>query len=170
MVENFDVFTEQSQLIARRAYEIALQHRHSTIDESHMLLALLESTDDVLTKLFEVMSLDIQQLKNETYMVMKRQRKVAFWKGQNYQFFATPTIKGLIEDSVSISKKLGQEKVSSAHVFAGLVNVSLKNHQAENGSNVAQILINSKITARKVLEDLKMIDTKSKDNKKAQKT
>jgi ATP-dependent Clp protease ATP-binding subunit ClpA len=165
MIEDFNVFTEHAQLIAKRAYEIALQHRHFTIDESHVLLSLLELPDEMLKKIFDFMSLDVQKIKDETYVVMKRQPKVAFWKGRNYQFFTTSTIKSSIENAVSISKNLGEEKVSSAHIFAGLVNASLNNHHAENGNNVAQLFVNSKITPEKVLEGLKIVGDDSMEDK-----
>ncbi|MBI4928258.1 MAG: hypothetical protein HY835_10865 [Anaerolineae bacterium] len=156
-IDRFNVFTEQSQLIAQRTHELAVQFRHATIDESHVLFALLESSDEHLSRLFDLIALNVRPLKNETYTIMRRQRKVAFWKGQHYQIFVTPTIKVLIENAFSISKKFRHEEVMPVHLFAGLVEASLRNHQAGEGSDVACLLIENKINPEIVLESLEIV-------------
>ena len=152
MIENIgELFTEQSQSYAQRAYELALQQRNSTIEESHALLALLESPDELLNQLFSYMSLDVENLKKETVRAIKRMSKAPFWKGRKYQFYTTSTVKESLKDAVLIAKELGEEKATSVHIFWGIVNSSLKDKR--NG--LGQIFRHFSISAEKVLEALK---------------
>jgi len=162
MIEDFSVFTEQTQMCAMEAYKIAFHHRHSTIEESHLLLALLECDDDLLGQLFENLSLDVEKLKNQSSLVLKHQKRVAFWKSRNYQFFITPTLKQSIEDSVSISKKLGEENVTLLHIFWGVINSSLNTNK--NQSRMAQVFKDNDITAEKVLESIRRLSDEPKDD------
>ena len=155
MIKDFGVFTEETQLCAKGAYELALHHRHSTIEESHLLLAILECPNNLLRALFDYLSLDVERLKHETFLVMKLQRKVAFWKRRNYQFFNTLTVKRAIEDSVSLSRKMGEEKVTPVHFFWGVVNSSLE--LSENQSRMAQIFRDNGITAERVLKAIEAV-------------
>ena len=161
MIENIgSLFTEQSQSYAQGAYQLALQHRHSTIEEAHMFLTLLHQPDELLSQLFSNMSLDVEDLKQQIARAMKSIRKVPFWKGRNYKFFATPIVKRSLEGAVNIARELGEEKASSIHIFWGIVNSSLQEEQ--NG--MAQILRKNNITTEQVFEALKKVKYDSLDN------
>ena len=161
MIENIgSLFTEQSQSYAQYAYQIALQHRHSTIEEAHVFLALLQQPDELLVQLFRNMPLDVEELKQEITRALRSIRKVPFWKGRNYKFFTTSIVKRSLEGAVSIARELGEEKASSIHIFWGVVNSSLQAEQ--NG--MAQILRKNNITTAQVFEALKKVEYDSQDN------
>ena len=54
----FDRFTERAQEAAQRAAEIIQRYGHKQIDTEHILLALIEQPEGVITQLLEIMSVD----------------------------------------------------------------------------------------------------------------
>ena len=62
----FDRFTERAQEAATRAYEIMLRYKHTQLDTEHLLLALLEEKDDIVSgeEIIYLLSIDNGMITN----------------------------------------------------------------------------------------------------------
>jgi ATP-dependent Clp protease ATP-binding subunit ClpA len=166
------LLTDQSQLSAQRSYEIAREYRHDLIEVAHVFLALLDYPDEILMQVLNSLGIsDIETLKSETRNVIKRQKKVPFWRGRKYKMFITPLVKQSIDDAIVLSKELKIDKASSAHIFWSVINTC-----AENGHDryiisreMREVFGNHDITAEKVLKILKEINDRSNNEQNSEK-
>ncbi len=60
----FDRFTERAQEAAQRAAEIIQRYGHNQIDTEHILLALIEQPQGVITQLLEILKVDPENFKD----------------------------------------------------------------------------------------------------------
>ncbi|MBL8078581.1 MAG: hypothetical protein JNM55_11510 [Anaerolineales bacterium] len=168
MIEHINEhLSEQSQLSAKRAYQIAVGKRQSIIGTPHVFLALVEHPDEILLQIFDDMSLDIERLKNETLDLIDLQGKAPFWKGKKYQILVTPFVKQAIEDAILLSRQLEENKASSAHIFWGVINSCVENRRDQIQLKMSQILKNNNLEPEKVLRLLKELSSLHKKDKSA---
>jgi ATP-dependent Clp protease ATP-binding subunit ClpC len=59
----FDRFTERAQEAAQRAAEIIQRYGHNQIDTEHILLALIEQPQGVISQLLEILKVDGENFK-----------------------------------------------------------------------------------------------------------
>jgi len=58
----FDRFTERAQEAAQRSAEIIQRYGHNQIDTEHILLALIEQPQGVISQILEVLKIDANSL------------------------------------------------------------------------------------------------------------
>jgi ATP-dependent Clp protease ATP-binding subunit ClpA len=167
MTENIgELLTDQSQLSAKRSYDIVIENRQDLIDVSHVFLALLDFPDEILLHVLDSLGInDVERLKAETRKVIKLQRKVPFWKGKRYRVFITPLVKQSIDNAITLSKQLNLEKASSAHIFWGVIKTCFEDgqDQYEIPLKMREIFNNSNLTPETVFKILKEVNDQSKD-------
>jgi len=61
----FDRFTERAQEAAQRAAEIIQRYGHNQIDTEHILLALIEQPEGVVSQILEIMAIDPEMLQKK---------------------------------------------------------------------------------------------------------
>ena len=61
----FDRFTRSAQEVAQRAAEIMQRYNHHQIDTEHLLLALLEQPQGVVSQILEFLKVDVNALSLE---------------------------------------------------------------------------------------------------------
>ncbi len=54
----FDKFSERAQDAAARAAEIITRYGHNQVDSEHILLALIEQPDGIVSQIFEMLKVD----------------------------------------------------------------------------------------------------------------
>ena len=54
----FDRFTERAQEAAQRAAEIIQRYGHNQIDTEHILLALIEQQEGMITQILDLLAVD----------------------------------------------------------------------------------------------------------------
>ncbi|MCC6904296.1 MAG: hypothetical protein IT326_00535, partial [Anaerolineae bacterium] len=62
-MNRFERFTERAQDAATRALEILQRYGHTQIDTEHIMLALLEQPEGVISQILEILNVDVNQLK-----------------------------------------------------------------------------------------------------------
>jgi ATP-dependent Clp protease ATP-binding subunit ClpA len=159
------VFSDQSQWYAQWSYEIASQHRQSTIVVSHMFLALLDHPDETLLRIFDSLSLDTGRLKPETLVVVKLQVRELFFLGRKKKIFMTPLVKQSIEAAIALSKELSQPDMSPAHIFWGVISSVVKEHniQSELQFRMRQIFSSHHVAPQAVLKALREVNNPPKE-------
>jgi len=58
----FDRFTERAQDAAQRAAEIIQRYGHNQIDTEHILLAMIEQPQGVITQILEKLKIEVEDL------------------------------------------------------------------------------------------------------------
>ena len=94
----FDRFTERAQEAAQRAAEIIQRYGHNQIDTEHILLALIEQPQGVITQLLEIMSVDANALTEQLdYLLRTGSPKANIYGSGAGQIFITPRVKRIID-------------------------------------------------------------------------
>ena len=87
----FDRYTERAQDATMRAYEILQRYNHNQVDVEHLLLALLEQPEGVVSEIMEKLGADIEVVKERLDEVLKSSPKASIYGGGTGQVFITPT-------------------------------------------------------------------------------
>ena len=116
----FDRFTERAQDVAMRAYEVLQRYNHSQIDTEHLLLALLEQPEGLIPQVLAEMEVDANVVRGRVEDVLKALNQPAVYGGGTGQVFITPRVKRLMDLSSEEAEKLGDEYISTEHLFLAM--------------------------------------------------
>ena len=148
-MNQFERFTERAQDAAMRAYEILQRYGHIQVDVEHLLLALLEQPEGMVSQILEKMSVDVEQMKKRLDSILNATPKAAagtYNFGAPGQVFITPRVKFAFDRAQEEANQLKDEYVSTEHIFLGIL--------GEKNSPTARILIEAQVTKPKVQEVL----------------
>ena len=73
----FDRFNERAQDVATRAYEVMQRYHHTQLDTEHVLLALLEQSDDIVIDTLEQMQVQLSDLRTRVELATAAARRGA---------------------------------------------------------------------------------------------
>jgi ATP-dependent Clp protease ATP-binding subunit ClpC len=74
----FDRFTERAQEAAQRAAEIIQRYGHNQIDTEHILLALIEQPQGVISQMLEILKVDGENFKERLDYILRTSPKRIF--------------------------------------------------------------------------------------------
>ena len=77
----FDRFTERAQEAAQRAAEIIQRYGHNQIDTEHMLLALIEQPQGVISQILEILKVDPAMLTERLDYILRTSPKASIFAG-----------------------------------------------------------------------------------------
>ena len=118
----FDRFTERASEAAQRAAEIIQRYGHNQIDTEHILLALIEQPEGVVSQLLINMSVDPKILAEKLDSILRNSPKASIFGGGAGQIFITPSVKRITEVANEEANKLGDEFISTEHLFLAILN------------------------------------------------
>jgi ATP-dependent Clp protease ATP-binding subunit ClpC len=116
----FDRYTERAQDATMRAYEILQRYNHNQVDVEHMLLALLEQPEGVVSQLMDTMGSDIEAVKDRLDQVLQSSPKVSIYGGGTGQVFITPRVKNVLDQANKEASALKDEYISTEHLFLAI--------------------------------------------------
>jgi ATP-dependent Clp protease ATP-binding subunit ClpC len=140
----FDRFTERAQEAAQRAAEIIQRYGHTQIDIEHILLALIEQPQGVVSQILEIMSVDSQAVQNKLDEVLRSSPKANIFGGGAGQIFITPRVKRVMEIANEEATKLNDEFISTEHLFLAIL--------SERNTPASRILMESGVERKRILE------------------
>jgi len=140
----FDRFTERAQEAAQRAAEIIQRYGHTQIDTEHILLALIEQPQGVVSQILEIMSVDSQAVQNKLDEVLRSSPKANIFGGGAGQIFITPRVKRVMEIANEEATKLNDEFISTEHLFLAIL--------SERNTPASRILMESGVERKRILE------------------
>jgi ATP-dependent Clp protease ATP-binding subunit ClpC len=117
----FDRFTERAQEAAQRAAEIIQRYGHNQIDTEHILLALIEQPQGVVTQILETLKIDPSVLTERLDYILKTSPKASIFGGGAGQIFITPRVKRIIDLANEEASKLKDEYISTEHLFLAIL-------------------------------------------------
>ena len=140
----FDRFTERAQEAAQRAAEIIQRYGHNQIDTEHILLALIEQPQGVISQLLEILKIDADNFKERLDYILRTSPKANIFGGGAGQVFITPRVKRIIDLANDEANRLKDEYISTEHIFLAIL--------SERNTPAARLLDDLGITRQRVLD------------------
>jgi len=145
----FDRFTERAQEAAQRAAEIIQRYGHNQIDTEHILLALIEQPDGVITQILESLNVDAAALTERLDYILRTSPKANIFGGGAGQIFITPRVKRIVDLANEEANRLKDEYISTEHIFLAIL--------SERSTPAARLLEGAGVTRERVNETIKQL-------------
>jgi ATP-dependent Clp protease ATP-binding subunit ClpC len=145
----FDRFTERAQEAAQRAAEIIQRYGHNQIDTEHILLALIEQPQGVISQLLEVLKVDAAALTERLDYILRTSPKANIFGGGAGQIFITPRVKRIIDLANEEANRLKDEYISTEHIFLAIL--------SERSTPAARLLEGAGVTRERVYDAVQQI-------------
>jgi len=145
----FDRFTERAQEAAQRAAEIIQRYGHNQIDTEHILLALIEQPQGVISQLLEILKIDADNFKERLDYILRTSPKANIFGGGTGQVFITPRVKRIIDQANEEANRLNDEYISTEHIFLAIL--------SERNTPAARLLDDIGITRQRVLDAIEVL-------------
>ncbi len=145
----FDRFTERAQEAAQRAAEIIQRYGHNQIDTEHILLALIEQQEGMVTQILEILAVERSIIINKLDEILKSSPKASIFGGGAGQIFITPRVKRIMELANDEATKIKDEFISTEHIFLAIL--------GERNTPASRLLQESGIDRKRVLEAIMQI-------------
>jgi ATP-dependent Clp protease ATP-binding subunit ClpC len=145
----FDRFTERAQEAAQRAAEIIQRYGHNQIDTEHILLALIEQPEGVISQLLDIMSVDAEALTERLDYILRTSPKANIFGGGAGQIFITPRVKRIIDQANEEANRLKDEYISTEHIFLAIL--------SERSTPAARLLEGAGVRKERVLDAINQL-------------
>ena len=142
----FDKFSERAQDAAARAAEIIQRYGHNQVDSEHILLALIEQPEGVVSQIFEILKVDTGALVDRLDEILRTTPKANIFGGPSGQIFLTPRVKMVVDVAKTESTRLGDEYISTEHLLLAIL--------AERNTQLARLLEEFGISRQAVLDSI----------------
>jgi ATP-dependent Clp protease ATP-binding subunit ClpC len=139
----FDRFTERAQEAATRAAEIIQRYGHNQIDAEHILLAMIEQPQGVVSQILEILKIEPGVLAERLDNILRTTPKANIFGGGSGQIFITPRVKMIVDHANAEANRLGDEYISTEHLFLAILsekNTQLSRMLEELGLNRQRVL------------------------------
>jgi ATP-dependent Clp protease ATP-binding subunit ClpC len=149
-MNRFDRFTERAQDATARALEILQRYGHTQIDTEHIMLALLEQPDGVVSQILDQLKVNTEQLRDQLDEDLRTSpRAAAIYGGGAGQVFITPRVNRVIEGAQEEATQLNDEYISTEHIFLSIL--------SKGNSPSSRMLREMGVTRERVLEAVRDI-------------
>jgi ATP-dependent Clp protease ATP-binding subunit ClpC len=145
----FDRFTERAQEAAQRAAEIIQRYGHNQIDTEHILLALIEQPQGVISQLLELLKVDANALAERLDYILRTSPKASIFGGGAGQIFITPRVKRIIDLANEEANRMKDEYISTEHLFLAIL--------SERNTPAARLLEGAGISRDRVNESIQQL-------------
>ena len=140
----FDKFSERAQDAAARAAEIITRYGHNQVDSEHILLALIEQPDGIVSQIFEMLKVDTITVVDRLDEILRTTPKANIFGGASGQIFLTPRVKMVVDLAKTEATRLGDEYISTEHLLLAIL--------AERNTQLARLLESHNITHQAVTD------------------
>jgi ATP-dependent Clp protease ATP-binding subunit ClpC len=145
----FDRFTERAQEAAQRSAEIIQRYGHNQIDTEHILLALIEQPQGVISQILENLKVDAAALTERLDYILRTSPKANIFGGGTGQVFITPRVKRIIDLANEEANRLKDEYISTEHIFLAIL--------SERSTPAARLLEGAGVTRERVNEAVQQL-------------
>ena len=144
----FNHFTTKAREVIRKAHELAIERGQNHVNPMHLFAALLLQEESMVISILDKMNAD-SILLTDSVLDAVESPDAGQTMAPSYQIYLTPELAHAIESSAKVANSLGDEFVSTEHLFIALFDIP---------GEARDILSKFKIdrqTVLKVLEELK---------------
>ncbi|HLE52936.1 MAG TPA: AAA family ATPase [Anaerolineales bacterium] len=145
----FDRFTERAQEAAQRSAEIIQRYGHNQIDTEHILLALIEQPEGVISQILEYLKIEANALIERLDYILRTSPKANIFGGGAGQIFITPRVKRIIDLANEEANRLKDEYISTEHIFLAIL--------SERSTPAARLLEGAGVSRERVYEAIQQI-------------
>ncbi|MDD5032528.1 MAG: AAA family ATPase [Candidatus Pacebacteria bacterium] len=131
----FSNFTQKAQEAIRKAHELAMERGQSQIDTLHLLAALILQDDGVILSVLEKLEADVGYLTDSILEELEELNRGGTFT-QSFQVYLTPDLGRVFESAYKASQTLGQNYVSTEHLFLGLLDIPSRAKEILNKNRV----------------------------------
>ncbi len=121
-MQPFNHFTTKARDVIRKAHELAIECGQNHVNPVHLLAALLLQEESISISILDKMDVDTLLL-TDTVLEAIESPEVSQTISPSYQIYLTPELAHAIETSSKIANSLGDEFVSTEHLFIALIDV-----------------------------------------------
>jgi len=147
-MQPFNHFTTKAKEVIRRAHELAIERGQNHVNPMHLLASLLLQEESMAISILEKMEVDTILLTDSVLETIEG-TETSQTISPSYQIYLTPELAHTIESSSKVAQTLGDEFVSTEHLFIAVLDIP---------GEARELLLKFKIerqTVIKVLEELK---------------
>ncbi len=159
-MQPFSHFTTKAKEAIRKAHELAIERGQNHVNPMHLLAALILQEESMVISILDKMEVDTILL-TDSVLESIESTESGQTMAPSYQIYLTPELAHTIESSSKIAQSLGDEFVSTEHLFIAVLEVP---------GEARELLLKFKIdrqTVVKMLEELKTsTPVEPKENKK----
>ncbi|MDO8729387.1 MAG: AAA family ATPase [bacterium] len=159
-MQPFNHFTTKAKEVIRKAHELAIERGQNHVNPMHLLAALLLQEESMAISILDKMDVDTILLSDSVLDTIEGS-ETSQTISPSYQIYLTPELAHTIESSSKIAQSLGDEFVSTEHLFIAVLDIP---------GEARELLLKFKIDRQvviKVLEELKKSSpTEPKESKK----
>lgn len=144
----FNNFTTKAKEVIRRAHELAIERGQNQVNPLHLMGALLTQEESLVHAILEKMDIDVIHLTDSIVDAIEVPGGSSTMS-PSYQMYLTPELASTLEHSLHVAQTLGDEFVSTEHLFLSLL---------ETQGQVREVLARFRIdkeAATRILEDLR---------------
>ncbi len=116
-------FTNKSQEALMRAQQIAAEHGQNQIDAIHLLAALVTQEDSIVKTIINKIGIDAVSLKDRIKTIVSSLPKMQKSGAGIGTLYTTPNMVRVLEAANKIADKLGDEFISTEHLFLAMTEV-----------------------------------------------
>lgn len=116
----FNNFTTKAKDAIRRAHELAIERGQNHVNSLHLLSALILQDESMVLTILEKLEVDTMLL-TDTVVDAIDMPTMDQTVSPSFQLFLTPDLAQVIDVSMKIAKKMGDEFVSTEHLFLGIM-------------------------------------------------
>jgi ATP-dependent Clp protease ATP-binding subunit ClpB len=139
----FEKFTIKSQEALSRAQDIASENGHQSIEDIHVMSAMLEQKDDgIIIPLLQKLEVNIDQLRVRIDDILK---KVPGVSGGAAQIYLASELNNILNNAFGEARKFKDEYVSTEHILISM---------ASSSGKVGELLKQSGVTADSIYRAL----------------
>jgi ATP-dependent Clp protease ATP-binding subunit ClpC len=115
-----DRFTKSAQEVAQRAAEIMQRYSHNQMDTEHILLALIEQPQGVVSQLLEFLTVDANSLSDGLDSILRTGPQGDIVDVGPGLISITPRVPRILDLAVEESNRLKDELISTEHLFLAI--------------------------------------------------
>jgi len=138
----FDKFTLKSQEALSDARNIASENGHQSIEDVHIMSAMLRQTDGIIIPVLQKLEVDPGDFKARVDNLIKNTPKVT---GGAAQLYISNELNNILEDSFKEARQLKDEYVSTEHILISM---------AQSKGEIGRLLKESGVTKDRIYQVL----------------
>ncbi|MBX4206370.1 ATP-dependent Clp protease ATP-binding subunit, partial [Candidatus Parcubacteria bacterium] len=159
-MQPFNHFTTKAKDVIRKAHELAIERGQNHVNPIHLLAALILQEESMVISVLDKMDVDTILL-TDSVLDLIESPDAGQTISPSYQIYLTPELAHTIETSSKVAQSMGDEFVSTEHLFLAVLDVP---------GEARDLLVKFKIDRNRVvqvIEELKKATTEGpKESKK----
>jgi ATP-dependent Clp protease ATP-binding subunit ClpC len=142
-------FSESAQDIPLRAAEIIQRYGHNEIDTEHVLLALIEQPQGMVSKIFALLNVDARPLSERLDGILRTLPPSSEAAAGTGQIAITAQVVQVLNRANEETTRMKDEKISTEHIFLAIV--------SERSRPAAELLEGAGVNRDRIIDSIQQL-------------